>query len=256
MCSGTSCKIGRRLPSEGVGILATMRFRAVFFDAGETLVHPAPSFAKLFAQVVTREGYPRDSVAISEGLAMVTDEFRRASDEHALWTTAPERSRRFWLGVYDRFLDVLDLPRDDGLADTLYRAFTDRTNYASFDDVGSALEALRDAGLKLGVISNYEAWLEDLLLDLELTSLLSVRVVSGIEGVEKPDPAIFHLALQRIGLPASDVVYVGDVPDFDIDPAAAVGMFPVLIDRRGRHPDFTGPRVSDLRQLPALLEAS
>src|SRR5437763_1973905 len=144
MCSGTSCKIGRRLPSEGVGILATMRFRAVFFDAG----------------------------------------------------------------------------------------------------------------LKLGVISNYEAWLEDLLLDLELSSLLSVRVVSGIEGVEKPDPAIFHLALQRVGLPASDVVYVGDVPDFDIDPAAAVGMFPVLIDRRGRHPDFPGPRVSDLRQLPALLEAS
>ena len=106
------------------------------------------------------------------------------------------------------------------------------------------------------MISNYEAWLEDLLVDLELTSLLSVRVVSGIEGVEKPDPAIFHLALKRVGLPARDVVYVGDVPDFDIDPAAGVGMFPVLIDRRGRHADFTGPRVSDLRQLPALLEAS
>ena len=233
-----------------------MRFRAVFFDAGETLVHPAPSFSELFARVVTREGYPRDSVAISDGLAMVTDEFRRASREHALWTTTPERSRRFWLGVYDRFLDVLDLPRADGLADTLYEAFTDRTNYTSFDDVGAALVALRDTGVQLGVISNYEAWLEDLLLDLDFTSLLSVRVVSGIEGVEKPDPAIFHLALQRIGLPASDVVYVGDVPDFDIDPAAAVGMFPVLIDRRDRHPDFTGPRVGDLRELPALLEAS
>ena len=47
-----------------------MRFRAVFFDAGETLVHPAPSFPELFAQVVTREGYPRDPVAISEGLAI------------------------------------------------------------------------------------------------------------------------------------------------------------------------------------------
>jgi len=233
-----------------------VRFRAVFFDAGETLVHPAPSFPELFARVVTREGYPREPVAISDGLAMVTDEFRRASHEHALWTTTPERSRRFWLGVYDRFLQVLDLPRDDGLADTLYGAFTDRANYASFDDVGAALVTLRDAGVQLGVISNYEAWLEDLLLDLDLTSLLSIRVVSGIEGIEKPDPAIFHLALQRIRLPASDVVYVGDVPDFDIDPAAAVGMFPVLIDRRGRHPDFTGPRVSDLRELPALLEVS
>src|SRR5438093_6322990 len=196
MCSGTSCKIGRRLPSEGVGILATMRFRAVFFDAGETLVHPAPSFAELFAQVVTREGYPRDSVAISEGLAMVTDEFRRASREHALWTTSPERSRRFWLGVYDRFLDVLELPRDDGLAETLYRAFTDRSNYASFDDVVPALEVLRRADLRLGVVSNFEAWLEELLADLELAPLLPVRVVSGIEGIEKPDPGIFRLALE------------------------------------------------------------
>src|SRR5204862_7365861 len=104
-------RLKRRYPSR-------VRFRAVFFDAGETLVHPAPSFPELFARVVTREGYPRDPVAISEGLAMVTAEFRRPSEEHALWTPAPERSRRFCLGVYDRFLGVLDLPRHAGLADT------------------------------------------------------------------------------------------------------------------------------------------
>jgi putative hydrolase of the HAD superfamily len=233
-----------------------MRFRAVFFDAGETLVHPAPTFPELFARVVTREGHPREPVAISDGLAMVSDEFRRASREHALWTTSPERSRRFWLGVYDRFLEVLDLPRDDGLADTLYAAFTDRGNYASFDDVIPALVELRDADLGLGVISNFEAWLEELLVDLDLAPLLPVRVVSGIEGIEKPDPAIFLLALERAGLAAADVVYVGDVPDFDIDPPAELGMFPVLIDRRNRHPDFSGPRVADLRDLHALLEAA
>jgi putative hydrolase of the HAD superfamily len=229
----------------------------VFFDAGETLVHPDPSFPELFARIVTREGYPREPVAISDGLALVSDEFRRASHEQALWTTSPERSRRFWLGVYDRFLGVLDLPRDDGLADTLYTAFTDRRNYAAFDDVVPTLRALRDDdGAALGVISNYEAWLEDLLSDLGLSDLLPVRVISGVEGVEKPDPAIFRLALERVGLPAAEVVYVGDVPDFDYEPAAAIGMFPVLIDRRGRHPDFAGVRVADLRELPALLEAA
>ena len=106
------------------------------------------------------------------------------------------------------------------------------------------------------MISNYEAWLEDLLDDLGLRPLLPIRVVSGLEGVEKPDPAIFLLALERAGLPAADVVYVGDVPDFDYEPAAALGMYPVLIDRRERHPDFAGARVTDLRRLPALLEAS
>lgn len=229
----------------------------MFFDAGETLVHPDPSFPELFARIVTREGYPREPVAISDGLALVSDEFRRASHEQALWTTSPERSRRFWLGVYDRFLGVLDLPRDDGLANTLYTAFTDRRNYVAFDDVVPTLRALRDDdGPTLGVISNYEAWLEDLLSDLGLSDLLPVRVISGVEGVEKPDPAIFRLALDRVGLPAAEVVYVGDVPDFDYEPAAAIGMFPVLIDRRDRHPDFTGVRVIDLRALPAVLEAA
>ena len=229
----------------------------MFFDAGETLVHPDPSFPELFARIVTREGYPREPVAISDGLALVSDEFRRASHEQALWTTSPERSRRFWLGVYERFLGVLDLPRDDGLANTLYTAFTDRRNYAAFDDVVPTLRALRDDdGAALGVISNYEAWLEDLLSDLGLSDLLPVRVISGVEGVEKPDPAIFRLALDRVGLPAAEVVYVGDVPDFDYEPAAAIGMFPVLIDRRDRHPDFTGVRVTDLRELPAVLEAA
>jgi putative hydrolase of the HAD superfamily len=233
-----------------------VRFRAVFFDAGETLVHPAPSFPELFARIVTEQGYPREPVAISDGLAMVSEEFRRASREEALWTTSPERSRRFWLGVYDRFLDVLDLPRTNGLADTLYRAFTDRSNYAAFDDVLPALGTLDDAGATLGVISNYEAWLEDLLADLKLAPLLPIRVVSGIEGVEKPDPEIFRVALERARMPATDVVYVGDVPDFDYDPPAKLGMFPVLIDRRERHPDFAGTRVTDLRQLPAVLEAA
>jgi putative hydrolase of the HAD superfamily len=233
-----------------------VRFRAVFFDAGETLVHPAPSFPELFARIVTEQGHPREPVAISDGLTMVSDEFRRASRDQALWTTSPERSRRFWLGVYDRFLRVLDLPREDGLAETLYAAFTDRRNYASFDDVPLALRTLAEAGVTLGVISNYEAWLEDLLADLGLAPMLPIRIVSGIEGVEKPDPAIFHLALERTGFPAEEVVYVGDVPDFDYHPAAALGMFAVLIDRRERHGDFSGTRVTDLRDLPAVLGAA
>ena len=233
-----------------------MRFRGVFFDAGETLVHPAPSFPELFAEIVTREGYPREPLAISDGVALVSDEFRRASHEQMLWTTSPERSRRFWLGVYERFLDVLDLPRGDGLAETLYREFTDRDNYAAFDDVRPTLETLRDAGAVLGVISNYEAWLEDLLADLRLVELLPIRVISGVVGIEKPDPAIFRLALDRVDLPPEDVAYVGDVPDFDYDPPTALGMFPVLIDRRERHADFGGRRVTDLRDLVPLLEPS
>jgi len=230
-------------------------YRAVFFDAGETLVHPAPSFPELFARIVTREGHPRDAEQIVDGLSLVSDEFTRAALEEELWTTHPDRSRRFWLRVYDRFLDALDITSTNGLTETLYRTFTDIQNYEAFDDVRPTLERLTGRGYQLGVISNFEPWLEDLLVRLELEPLLPVRVISGIEGVEKPDPSIFRLALERSGLRAEEVVYVGDIPDFDIAPTAALGMFPVLIDRRDRHPDHVGARVTDLRDLPEVLGA-
>ena len=232
-----------------------MTYRAVFFDAGETLVHPAPSFPELFASIVTREGHPRDAGQIVDGLSMVSDEFARAAVEEELWTTHPDRSRRFWLGVYERFLGALDISSSNGLTETLYREFTRIENYEAFDDVRPTLERLRELGYELGVISNFEPWLEDLLLRLELVPLLPTRVISGIEGVEKPDPTIFRLALERSGLRADEVVYVGDIPDFDIVPTAALGMFPVLIDRRGRHPDHIGARVTDLRDLPEAIGA-
>lgn len=230
-----------------------MRYRAVFFDAGETLVHPAPSFPELFARTVTGEGHPRTADQIVDGLSMVSDEFTRAAVEEELWTTHPDRSRRFWMRVYRRFLDALGIADANGLTETLYRTFTTVENYEAFDDVVPTLERLRDDGYVLGVISNFEPWLEDLLKRLSLDALLPVRVISGLEGVEKPDPTIFELALSRTGLAPTDVAYVGDIPEFDIAPTAALGMFPVLIDRRGRHPDHVGARVADLRDLPGVL---
>jgi putative hydrolase of the HAD superfamily len=225
----------------------------VFFDAGETLVHPAPSFPELFAQTVTREGHPRTADQIVDGLSMVSDEFTRAAVEEELWTTHPDRSRRFWIRVYERFLEALGIVDATGLTETLYGTFTSIENYEAFDDVVPTLERLQADGYLLGVISNFEPWLEELLARLSLDVWLPVRVISGLEGVEKPDPTIFRLALERSGFAPGEVVYVGDIPDFDIAPTSALGMFPVLIDRRGRHPDHEGARVSDLRELPGVL---
>ena len=177
---------------------------------------------------------------------------RRARTE--LWTTSPERSRAFWVSIYDLMLGALDLPTEDGLRETLYRAFTDRSNYALYGDVAPVLSRLAADGYLLGIVSNFEAWLDDLLVDLDVRELFDVRVISGIEGIEKPDPRIYELALSRASVEANEVVYVGDIPEFDVDPPAALGMFPVLIDRRQRHADHVGARITDLADLPGVLD--
>jgi putative hydrolase of the HAD superfamily len=230
-----------------------VRYRAIFFDVGETLVHPAPSFPELFVQIIEREGYRANPDDVIQASRTVTERFSQASRDGARWTTSPERSRAFWISVYELMLNALGLPSDDGLKDTLYQAFTDRANYTLFDDVRPMLDRLASDGYSLGLISNFEAWLEDLLVDLGIRDAFTVRVISGIEGVEKPDPRIYRLALQRAGVEAGDAAYVGDNPEFDVDPPAALGMFPILIDRRQRHADHVGARITDLADLPEAL---
>ena len=230
-----------------------MRFKAVFFDAGETLVHPAPSFPELFAAVVTREGHPRTEAQVREASAVIMDRFSAAAKANELWTTSPERSARFWGSVYDLMIQALEIPSANGLRDTLYAAFTDLTNYALFDDVAPALKELSSHGVILGIVSNFEPWLEELLGALAVREAFPVRVISGLEGIEKPDPRIFELAMERAGVGPEDSAYVGDNPEFDVDPPAALGMFPVLIDRRNRHPMHPGVRLTDLAQLAEAL---
>jgi putative hydrolase of the HAD superfamily len=230
-----------------------MRYAAVFFDAGETLVHPHPTFPDLFAAILRREGHDVDAETIRDRIHVVYDRFRAAAETNELWTTSPEKSRRFWHDVYTIFLGDLGIPDGDGLVDTVYREFTDLANYALFEDVTPVLDRLRGAGLTLGVVSNFEEWLERLLERLGVREYFEVRVISGVEGLEKPDPRIFELAMERAGVAAADSVYVGDNPEFDVDPALALGMFPVLIDRRDRFPDASVARIASLDELPDVL---
>jgi putative hydrolase of the HAD superfamily len=230
-----------------------VRYRAVFFDAGETLVHPHPTFPDRFSTVLAREGYDVDTEVIRERIHIVSDRFAHAAETNELWTTTPERSRAFWHDVYGIFFRELGISDANGLIDTVYAEFTDLANYALFEDVVPMLRRLRNAGLRLGVISNFEEWLERLLDQLGVGEYFDVRVISGVEGMEKPDPRIFHLAMSRAGVNAASSVYVGDSPKFDVEPAAALGMLPVLIDRRERFPDAPGARITSMQELPGLL---
>lgn len=231
-----------------------MRYKAVFFDAGETLVHAHPSFAELFAKVVSRAGHPVDAEGIAEAISQnAAGRLEKAAKDNELWSTDPGRSRAFWLGIYRELLRETGVPADEGLDVKLYEAFSDHANYSLFPDVEPVLEKLGSAGLILGVISNFEEWLEVLLEHLDIARYFSVKAISGIEGVEKPDLSLFRIALSRAGVEAGDAIYIGDNPRFDAEPAAAIGMHAVLLDRRGRFPDAKTTTVSSLDELPPMV---
>jgi putative hydrolase of the HAD superfamily len=140
------------------------------------------------------------------------------------------------------------------LADALFAAFSDPAGYRLFDDVRPALEALAARGITLGVVSNFEPWLEDVLALEGVDHLFAAVAISGKLGVAKPDPEIFRVALAEAGADPAATLHVGDQPVNDVAAARAVGITPVLIDRFARHPDPDGAhRVEDLTGLVRLL---
>jgi len=230
----------------------------VFLDAGETILRPYPSFAELFARVCRVNGHevtPEEVSVVREKLAphLVDLAHEAGADPPAMGTSvSAAESRNFWTYLYRRFLAELGIS-DDSLAGTLFTTFSSSASYRLFDDVLDTLDRLLGAGLRLGLISNFETWLQEMLVELEVGHIFEVTVISGIEGVEKPDPGIYRLALERGGVPAGNAVHVGDSESLDVVPAREAGMHTVLLDRVGRYPNSIGPTIASLQELPEVV---
>jgi putative hydrolase of the HAD superfamily len=238
-------------------LLTLTKWKAVFFDAGETLLAPHPSFDELFSRVLAEHGEQASPSEVRQALERIAPTFSEIVDKMAVsaWSTSREASLKFWGTLYATALKELGIEDPSGrLARALYSKFTRYESYRLFPDAVPTLSALKKGGLLVGLISNFEEWLEGMLIEMEVARLFDLMVISGKEGVEKPDPAIFQLALDRSGVPADQSVYVGDHPRIDADGARAVGMGAVLIDRRGRYPQYDGVRIGTLEELIPILE--
>jgi len=125
----------------------------------------------------------------------------------------------------------------------------------AIDGAVETVRALRDAGYRVGVVSNAEGRVARDLDGAGYAGLFEVVVDSHLVGVEKPDPAIFRIALERMRLEPGEAIFVGDVPSVDVAGARAAGLAPVLLDRHDLYAEVDAPRLRTLRDLPRWLEA-
>ena len=115
------------------------------------------------------------------------------------------------------------------------------------DETKPALTVLQQH-YRLAVLSNFNhpAYIAAMLEHFGLTTFFSAVIVSGAVGLCKPNPAMFELVLDRLGVTAAMSVMIGDSPTEDMRGAQAVGCHTVLLDRYNRHPDYAGQRVATL----------
>jgi HAD superfamily hydrolase (TIGR01509 family) len=127
-------------------------------------------------------------------------------------------------------------PMPESFFRRLSELFMLTSSWHIFPEVHDTLNALKARGLILGVVSNWVWSLPELLHSLDMVSHFDFVVASARVGFEKPHEEIFRRALAEADVPPDQVIHVGDHVDADVLGARAVGISPVLIDRRGRYP--------------------
>jgi HAD superfamily hydrolase (TIGR01662 family) len=143
-----------------------------------------------------------------------------------------------WAGAWRRYLeayiDACAVPGD--LREETHRhldsEFADAALWSQpVPGARDGLRSLAATGVKLGIVSNADGLIAQRLREREILQVgpgLGVEVDcvidSGEVGVMKPDPRIFHIALEAMGIDAADAWYVGDMPGFDVVGARHAGL--------------------------------
>ena len=220
----------------------------VFLDAGGVLVFP--NWTRV-SDALARRGVNASAAA----LAAADPRARRRIDDGATITTTNDTGRG-WL-YFNLVLAEAGIPvsRATDAALEELREYQRTTNLWEFvpDGVIPALTALRSAGLRLVVVSNANGTLRALFDRLGLTGLVDCVLDSCEFGVEKPDPRLFQIAMEKSGAAPQTTVHVGDLYHVDVLGARAAGLSGVLYDEAGLYEDVDCPKVRTLEELVRLV---
>lgn len=225
---------------------------ALFFDIGDTLVFDDPPLPQRFAAAARAQGFAINDALMPQAWRQVEqvglEAYLSGTDKED-----PALQRR----SADLALTAL---RHTPLTDTQWRALGEAFPAVPFVRVvlpqaRALLDMLAGRGVRLGVISDWEDDLPDLLEQLDLRRYFETLSVSGIVGHRKPDARLFQDALTQMDVRPADALHIGDWLELDIQGARNVGMPTLLFDHAGRVPDADCPRVETLPGLAAYLEA-
>jgi putative hydrolase of the HAD superfamily len=217
--------------------------RAVTLDAAGTLFDVAEPVGATYARIAAAHGIALDAGAVERGFRVAfagapplafpgASPVRLADHERAWWYTV----------VRAAFGRAGGSPAFDPCFAELYTHYARPDAWRVHADVPDALRALRTRGLRLGVVSNFDGRLPGLMAGLGLAPLVDAVTHSSLAGAAKPDPAIFHAALTRLGVAPPEALHVGDDPRADVEGARAAGMHALLVDRTGCRADGEGVR--------------
>jgi putative hydrolase of the HAD superfamily len=221
--------------------------RAVLFDVDFTLARPGPELMP--------EGYV--SCAARHGLTIEAGRYEDARDAAFVdLQHHPEldHDEEVWVAFTERI--VLGMggtpPASRVVAEELTARWTQHGNFELYEDTLPALRALREHGVKIGLVSNSARDVREFARHHALE--IDAGISSFHHGKTKPHASIFRAVLELLEVEPPEALMAGDSIDADIEGAQAIGMQAVLVDRLGLYPEFE-PRIETLDELAVLVRA-
>jgi HAD superfamily hydrolase (TIGR01509 family) len=236
--------------------MKSSRLRAIFFDAGNTLLYPRLDER---ARDLSEAGFP----------ARVEDFHaaeRAAKQKLDLWLWPQIQKGEvprtidhyYWAEYLSLLMGLIRAPETEHarLIRLVADGFRDiRTWSVVMPETPPYLASLKAEGYFLGVISNSVGTLAGQLQNTGLRGYFQAIFDSAIVGVEKPHPEIFQMALASAAVEANAAVFVGDTNATDVGGAQLAGLHGVLIDRVNAYPHAECPRITSLPELDSVLAA-
>ena len=225
------------------------KFRAVLFDAAETLFTTRGTVGQIYGSIARRYGSTAPFEAIQAAFAR---QFRGAGP------LSIEDQKGWWKDIVHRvFSDVGMVDNFDQFFDEVYDRFRSSEGWVLFPETIEALTELKRSGFKLGVISNFDNRIYSVMQSLNILQFFDTVTLSSETGYCKPDREIFDAAVQALDVQASEVLLVGDSLRDDVEAGMRAGLHAALLDRDKRHPAVQHvPRISSLTDLLSLLNYS
>jgi putative hydrolase of the HAD superfamily len=164
--------------------------------------------------------------------------------------------RDWWKNLVSRvFVQWGHFERFDDYFSELFEYFAEAAAWTLYPEVPATLAALKERGLILDVISNFDSRLHRILAGLGIADCFDEVFISSAVGHAKPDPRIFQAALQKHGFDPTDVAHIGDSETNDIRGASNLGLKAILVNRGGPQPSPSLPCVGSLNEIFPLLFA-
>ena len=212
------------------------KIKSVFFDAAGTLFDVKDSVGEIYSSFARQYGAdPNPQMIQADFVRYFSQQPPLAFEKGLADHLRTELERNWWRLIVENVFAGQPIRQFDQFFNELFEYFRTGDAWRLYDDVHPTLHKLKNNGIGLGVISNFDSRLTDLLSNLGIFDLFDSVHISSCEGAAKPDPKIFASALGFHKIKPEEAIHVGDSLREDFEGAQSAGLSAVLIDRIGQN---------------------